>query len=172
MTEANPLIEFLGLEDWFYKDKDIFFVKRPNSNKVEKHYYEVNAKNIVQIYAGELTKNNPVIKGQGNNISAKSKRLMYKWKEGSSFATPIFSDEATQKNVWTDDDMDGLWSLASMWFKLNEDPLNTQKQGSSNLMNYLIIGGALIFAYLWFTGQISVDMITGMLGGGSLFPGG
>ena len=171
MTKANPLIEALGLQDMFYKESDVFFVKMPN-NKMEKHYYLVNKDAEVQVFDSKNKKTdlkNPKIKGEGVCIDAKTKRNIYLWKWGSSFAIPAFSTEGMDKVIITDNDFDQIFDAGMAWEQMNSDPKN-QEDGSKRLFMLLIGIGVLniIIGALVFLMAQKQGIIDGLLTGAGL----
>ena len=163
MVKANPIVEFFKLEDRFYPDMDIVYVKKADSNKVEKHYYRVSSDGKILVFEGNTRDAiiNPLIRGRGISIDAKSKRSLYKWRWGAPFATQLFSNEPMEKLVFTEQDAHALFDLGVEWQLLNTNP-NAVKADKTNWMQYILIAGALVFAYLWYTGQLD---LSGLIGG-------
>lgn len=164
MVKANPIIEAFGLEDRFYADMDIVFVKMPSSNKVEKHYYKATPEGTIKIYDTEKEgMKNPVIKTTGVSIDSKNKRNIYKWRYGSPFVTQLFSNESMDKSVITDQDINSVFDLGREFERLfiNKETPTT----SSGLTMIQILGllAALAFAYFWYTGQIDIgSLVSGL----------
>ncbi len=168
--KANPLIESIGiLEKFVYKDKDIFFVKLP-TKKTEKHYYDVGVDGSVKVFSGNGKEElkNPIIKGSNYCIDSRSKRNLYKWTWGQPSATPLFSDESTEKVVFTDRDFDQVFDAGGAW-KVLQDEKKEETDFGAGTIKMLLVGVLIVgVVNLFLVYTIAEEM--GILQ--NLFPGG
>lgn len=158
MAEANLLIEAFGLDGIFYKDMDIFYVKMPN-NKVEKHYFKVNDKGLVQIYdsAKSEVKNPQIKKAYGLNIEARTKRMLYGWQYGSDYVLPLFSEPMGEKFFLSDDEINSIFNRGMAWADLIQERKELEDRTPMILIAIVIIG-LLVAASLFLDYQIADKM--------------
>jgi hypothetical protein len=164
--KAIPILETSFFHQFAYGGQVLVFVEMPNKF-IERHYYPVTDDARIKIYDPNNKEGlkNPEIKGYHRDMESDNKHLMFKYRWGQPFATPIFSDEVLQNPIATDEHLKKSFDLGIEWQKILDKGKVKSENPMQIILILLLIVGVICLINLGFSNGIAEKLGVKLFGG-------